>query len=91
MVETSNNPNDKGMRNSFKLEDEFGTLDANKALEIYERLSKTCMSQPKENKTQTEKPNPTRCLTVNNQEPAQKPKEPKPTCHKKKGRQQIGW
>lgn len=52
MVETSNNPNNKGMQNSFKLEDEFGTFDANKALEIYERLSKTCMSKPKENKTQ---------------------------------------
>lgn len=74
MVETSNNPNDKGMRNSSKLEDEFGTLDANKALEIYERLSKTCMSQPKENKTQSEKSEPTRYLTVKNQDSAQKPK-----------------
>lgn len=41
--------------NSFKLEDEFGKLDTNKALEIYRKLSKTCMSQPKENKPQAEK------------------------------------
>ena len=79
MVETSNNPNDKNMRNSFKLEDEFGSLDANKALEIYERLSKTCMSQSKENKTQTEKIEPTRYLKANNQNPAQKRKELKST------------
>lgn len=64
MVETS--------KRKHKLEDEFGSLDANKALEIYERLSKTCMSQPKENKPLTEKPNPTRCLTVRNQNHAQK-------------------
>ena len=32
------------------------------------------MSQPKENKRQTEKSEPTRCLTVNNQDSAQKPK-----------------
>ena len=59
-------------KRKHKLEDEFGTLDGNKALEIYERLSKTCMSQPKENKPLTEKLNPTRCLTINNQESAQK-------------------
>lgn len=72
MVETSNNPNHKGVRNSSKLKDEFGTLDANKTLEIYEKLSKTCTSQPKENKTQSEKPEPTRYLTVKNQNPTQK-------------------
>ena len=72
MVETHKNPNNKNIQNSFKLEDEFGTLDANKALEIYERLSKTCVSQPKENKPQTKKTKPTCYLTVNNQNPNQK-------------------
>jgi len=62
----------KTSKRKHHLEDEFGKIDANKALEIYKRLSKTCMSQPKENKPQTEKPKPTRCLTVNNQDPAQK-------------------
>lgn len=71
MVETSKGETQK---RKHRLKDEFGSLDANKALEIYERLSKTCMSQPKENKPLTEKPNPTRCLTVNNQDSAQKPK-----------------
>lgn len=68
MVKTSK---EEAPKRRQRLEDEFGTLDANKALEIYERLSKTCMSQPK-NKTQTEKPKPTRYLTTNNQNPAQK-------------------
>lgn len=69
MVETSK---EETTKRKHRLKDEFGTLDANKALEIYERLSKACMSQPKENKAQTEKPNPTRYLTVKNQNPAQK-------------------
>lgn len=71
MVETAK---EKPKKRKHRLKDEFGTLDANKALEIYERLSKTCIRQPKENKTQVEKPEPTRCLTVNNQDSAQKPK-----------------
>lgn len=69
MVETSKGETQKRKN---RLKDEFGSLDANKALEIYERLSKTCMSQPKENKNQTEKPEPTHYLTVNNQHPTQK-------------------
>ena len=64
MVETA--------KRKHKLEDEFGNLDANKALEIYERLSKTCMSQPKENKPLAEKPSTTSCLTIKNQGPTQK-------------------
>lgn len=69
MVETS-----KGsvQKRKNRLKDEFGTLDANKALEIYERLSKTCISQPKENKSQTEKSESTRYLTVKNQNLTQK-------------------
>ena len=69
MVETSKRETQK---RKHRLKDEFRTLDANKALEIYERLSKTCMSQPKENKTQAEKPNPSCYLTTNNQNPNQK-------------------
>ena len=69
MVKT---PKEKPKKRKHRLKDEFGTLDANKALEIYERLSKTCMSQPKENKPLTEKTNPTCYLTVNNQYPTQK-------------------
>lgn len=69
MIETSKRETPK---RKHHLEDEFGNLDANKALEIYERLSKTCMSQPKENKTQAEKPKPTCYLEANNQNPAQK-------------------
>ena len=69
MVKTSKEETPK---RKHHLEDEFGSLDANKALEIYERLSKTCMSQPKENKGQTEKPKPNRYLEANNQGPAQK-------------------
>lgn len=69
MVETSK---EKPLKRKHRLKDEFGSLDANKALEIYERLSKTCISQPKENKSQTEKSEPTRYLTVKNQNPTQK-------------------
>ena len=69
MVETSKGETQK---RKYRLKDEFGTLDANKALEIYERLSKTCMSQTKENKSQEEKSEPTRYLTVKNQKPTQK-------------------
>ena len=47
MVETSKG---EAPKRKHHLEDEFGKLDANKALEIYERLSKTCMSQLKETK-----------------------------------------
>lgn len=69
MVETSKEETPK---RKHRLKDEFGTLDANKALEIYEKLSKTCMSQPKENKTQAEKPKPTCYLETNNQDSTQK-------------------
>ena len=69
MVETSR---EKPLKRKHHLEDEFGNLDANKALEIYQRLSKTCMSQPKENKPLTEKPKPTCYLEANNQYPTQK-------------------
>lgn len=69
MVETAK---EKPKKRKHRLKDEFGSLDANKALEIYEKLSKTCMSQPKENKRQTEKSEPTRYLAVKNQNPTQK-------------------
>ena len=69
MVETAK---EKPLKRKHRLKDEFGTLDANKALEIYQRLSKTCMSKPKEPKPQTEKPKPTCYLEANNQGPTRK-------------------
>ena len=69
MAETSK---EKPLKRKHHLEDEFGTLDANKALQIYQRLSKTCMSKPKEAKPQTGKPKPTCYLETNNQDPTQK-------------------
>ena len=70
MVKTSKGETPK---RKHHLEDEFGKLDANKALKIYERLSKTCISQLKENKPQVEKKTKATCyLEANNQNPAQK-------------------
>lgn len=69
MVKTSK---EKTLKRKHQLKDEFGTLDFNKALEIYQRLSKTCMSKPKETKPKIEKPKPTYYLKANDQDPAQK-------------------